>query len=174
MTTLQDYLLSWTEINFVSFEDMSISSLPFRNCEHKCLAKGEHECTRRWPGSIPVVMCKSGLHLGFLIQTSVDEIASLFFMEEYLGSCPDLSTSSKFGRYCGSWCWEDSNLSQNGGMKCQWCRWSPKLLFYLDWQNFDQEMAQSWFIRPENDWKWLNLDDNKAVWECQSLTLSFS
>ena len=40
-----------------------------------------------------VVTCKSGLHPGFLIQTSVDEIAGLFFVEEYLSSCPDLSTS---------------------------------------------------------------------------------
>ena len=39
------------------------------------------------------VMCKRGLHLGFLIQTSVDEIVGLFFVEEYLSSCPDLSTS---------------------------------------------------------------------------------
>ena len=30
-----------------------------------------------------IVSCKSGLHLGFLIQTSVNEIASLFFVEEY-------------------------------------------------------------------------------------------
>ena len=29
------------------------------------------------------VTCKRGLHLGFLIQMSVDEIAGLFFVEEY-------------------------------------------------------------------------------------------
>ena len=31
----------------------------------------------------PAVTCKSGLHLGFLIQTSVNEISGLFFVEYF-------------------------------------------------------------------------------------------
>jgi len=105
----------------------------------------------------PVVTCKCGLHLGSLIQTSVNEIAGCSWRD--LASYVLVwKSSSKLGRR--GWIVGDGTLIKSidkvGGSAGN--RWGPMPAFNVYWDDFDGQIGYSQMNESASDQRRQNLE----------------